>query len=147
MCCRVFPTLGITARKTSRTSPTSSPHPAVINCSLQLGAHRAPTPHIVHRNEMNKPAKVKSARTKSSSIKSEKRPAKNAGSGLTSSGPSHPPQNSATAMGKHAAEQQRLAADVPFNATKAGEYGLKNALSPTEGAVQEMPSNTAGAGT
>ena len=95
---------------------------------------------------MNKTAKVKSAKTKSSA-KSDKRPAKNAVPGLTSSGPSHPPQDPPTAMGKHAAEQQSLAANVPFNPTKVGEYGLRNALSPMQGAVQEMPSKTAGAGT
>ena len=96
---------------------------------------------------MNRSAKVKSAKTKLPSAKSEKRSAKNAASGLTSNGPSHPSPKPATAMGKHAAEQQSLAAGVPFNATKAGEYGLKNALSPKAGATRKMPSNTAGAGT
>ncbi len=96
---------------------------------------------------MNKSAKVKSSKTKSPSAKSEKRSAKNAAPGLTSSGPSHPPPAPPTAMGKHAADQQSLAAGVPFNATKAAEYGLKNALSPTAGATHKMPSSSAGAGT
>ena len=96
---------------------------------------------------MNKSAKVKSAKTKSPSVKSKQPLAKTAGSGVTSSGPSHPPQPPATAMAKHAAEQESLAAGVPFNATKAGEYGLKNALSPMAGETQTMPSTTAGAGT
>jgi catalase len=99
---------------------------------------------------MKKSVKEKSTKTKSPSAKSEKSEqglAKSAGSGLTSSGPSRPPKIPATAMGKHGAEQESLAAGVPFNTAKAGEYGLKNALSPMAGAAQQMPSNTAGAGT
>ncbi|MEP6546327.1 MAG: catalase [Gammaproteobacteria bacterium] len=66
--------------------------------------------------------------------------------GRTSSGPSHPAAP-ATDMAKHAAEQEALAAGKPFNATKASEYGLKNALNPVAGVSSKMPSRTAGAGT
>ncbi len=48
---------------------------------------------------------------------------------------------------KHTAEQQNLAAGRPFNATKAGEYGLKNAVNPRPGTTSKMPSRSTGAGT
>ena len=68
------------------------------------------------------------------------------GAGTTSSGPSHPapPKNP---MAAHGADQQALAAAMPVNETKPGEYGYDNALSPDEGATLELPSPTAGAGT
>jgi catalase len=50
-------------------------------------------------------------------------------------------------MATHAAEQEALAAAVPFNEAKAAEYGYRHAIAPVEGATQEMPSATAGAGT
>jgi catalase len=68
------------------------------------------------------------------------------GVGTTASGPSHA-AGAATAMGEHAAEQQELAASMPFNANKAAEHGRKNAINPPEGVSTEMPSATAGAGT
>jgi catalase len=68
------------------------------------------------------------------------------GVGTTASGPSHA-ADATTAMGEHAAEQQELAATMPFNANKAAEHGRRNAINPPEGASTEMPSATAGAGT
>ncbi|MEP6885212.1 MAG: catalase [Gammaproteobacteria bacterium] len=50
-------------------------------------------------------------------------------------------------IAKHAAEQEILAAAMPFNATKPSEYGLKNAVDPPAGTTGKMPSRTAGAGT
>jgi catalase len=47
----------------------------------------------------------------------------------------------------HAAEQQVLAAAMPFNATKKDEYGHAAAIKPAKGASTAMPSATAGAST
>jgi catalase len=68
------------------------------------------------------------------------------GNGTTSSGASRPgpPKTEAAA---HAADQEALAAAIPFNATKAAEYGYDNAVAPTRGVSIQMPSPTAGAGT
>ncbi len=68
------------------------------------------------------------------------------GAGTTVSGPSHPaePRN---LVEHQAAEQQELALAVPFNANKAGEYGLKAAMNPAQGATAEMPSPSAGSST
>jgi catalase len=54
------------------------------------------------------------------------------------------PQN---AVAEHAAEQQKLAVAMMFNANKAAEYGANNAAHPPEGANTDMPSPTAGAAT
>jgi len=54
---------------------------------------------------------------------------------------------SATVLARHAADQQTLAEAMPFNSSKAAEYGQKNAESPAEGASTETPSPTAGAAT
>jgi len=88
---------------------------------------------------------------KKGSAKTRRVPRKNAiasrtGAGSTVSGPSHPSGES-TALAEHAAEQQELAAAMPFNANKAAEHGRKNAINPPEGANTELPSATAGAGT
>src|SRR5665213_1380747 len=68
------------------------------------------------------------------------------GSGSTSSGPSHPapPKNS---MAKQGAEQNRLAAAMESNDTKAAEYGYDNATQPRAGAHATQPSATSGAST
>ena len=66
--------------------------------------------------------------------------------GSTVSGPSRPSEAS-TALAEHAAEQQELAAAMPFNANKAAEHGRKSAINPPEGVNTDMPSATAGAGT
>jgi catalase len=68
------------------------------------------------------------------------------GTGSTSSGPSHPgaPLDDRAA---HGAEQESVAAAMPLNTKKAGEYGYQNALSPVEGPTNEMPSASTGAGT
>jgi catalase len=66
--------------------------------------------------------------------------------GTTNSGPSHPdaPQ---TAMARHAADQQAMAAAMPANANKPFEYGYDNAIAPHPGATSKLPSKTATAGT
>ena len=79
--------------------------------------------------------------------RSAKRSASPTGAGTTVSGPSHPSNTSATDMAQHLADQEALAAAMPFNSSKAAEYGQKNAHSPAEGASTELPSPSAGAGT
>src|SRR6185312_13280642 len=48
---------------------------------------------------------------------------------------------------EHAADQQVLAAAMPFNSGKKAEYGYRAAVNPVSGATTEMPSITAGAAT
>jgi catalase len=67
--------------------------------------------------------------------------------GTTVGGPRGPGTAAATALAQHAADQQSLAAEMPFNTAKSAEYGLRKALAPVEGATSRMPSETAGAGT
>jgi catalase len=50
-------------------------------------------------------------------------------------------------MDRHAVDQEALAVAVSFNSTKPTEYGYANVNHPAKGAVTEMPSDTAGAGT
>ncbi|MDP9064762.1 MAG: catalase, partial [Pseudomonadota bacterium] len=50
-------------------------------------------------------------------------------------------------MAAHAAEQQAMAAAVPFNSAKPAEYGLDNANAPSAGPVLDSPSAAAGAST
>jgi catalase len=50
-------------------------------------------------------------------------------------------------MEQHAADQEALAAAFPFNSTKPAEYGDRQVSAPCKGAVSEMPSKTAAAGT
>jgi catalase len=87
----------------------------------------------------SKAAKSTSPRTKGPS-------ASPTGAGTTASGPTHAgkPQN---AVAEHGAEQQILAAAMPFNANKAAEYGAKNAVDPPQGVTTGLPSPTAGAAT
>jgi catalase len=66
--------------------------------------------------------------------------------GTTVSGPSHPPA-SRTAHADHAAEQQELAAGMPFNSAKRAEFGASSTSLPPEGPHLPMPSPTSGAGT
>jgi catalase len=66
--------------------------------------------------------------------------------GTTVSGPSHPPA-SLTALADHAAEQQALAAGMPFNPAKRAEFGASSTSLPPEGPHLPMPSPTSGAGT
>ncbi len=68
------------------------------------------------------------------------------GVGSTSSGPSHPgpPLNE---MAEQGAEQDALAAAVPFNATKESEYGASDPLATPPGETTEMPSSTTAAST
>jgi catalase len=68
------------------------------------------------------------------------------GTGTTAGGPSHPAE-AATEMARQAADQQELAASMPFNANKAAEYGNKQARNPPAGAHSALPSPSAGAGT
>ena len=81
------------------------------------------------------------------SARSGKRAASPTGAGTTTSGPSNPAAESATELAAHAADQQAMAEAMPFNASKAAEYGQRNAENPVEGASTEPPSPTAGAGT
>jgi catalase len=78
-----------------------------------------------------------------------KSPRKGSGSalGTTVAGPSHPASSPSSDVAAHAAEQDSLSAGMPFNSTKPNEYGIRNAAAPVEGAHQNMPSPTAGAGT
>jgi catalase len=66
--------------------------------------------------------------------------------GTTVGGPSHAIA-STNKLAEHAEEQQALAEAVPFNPTKASEYGAASNAMPPEGSHQPMPSPTAGAGT
>jgi catalase len=50
-------------------------------------------------------------------------------------------------MAQHAAEATSLAAAMPFNENKPGEYGYKHAVAPQAGASSEMPSPQTGAST
>jgi catalase len=50
-------------------------------------------------------------------------------------------------MAGHAAEQEALAAAMPFNATKRDEFGYDHAIEPASGSTVELPFTTAGAGT
>jgi catalase len=50
-------------------------------------------------------------------------------------------------MAQHAAEETSLAASMPFNENKRGEYGYEHAVAPQEGASLEMPSPQTGAST
>jgi catalase len=67
--------------------------------------------------------------------------------GTTVSGPSHPDPRVRTAMATHAQEQEALAAGMPFNSAKSAEYGDRHASAPVEGAHEQPPSRTTGAGT
>ncbi len=66
--------------------------------------------------------------------------------GTTTSGPSHP-GSLRTAMAEHAAEEASLAATMPFNENKPGEYGYAHAVAPQEGSSSKMPSPVTGAST
>jgi catalase len=89
------------------------------------------------------PAKTAARRPAASAQKSI---ASATGVGNTASGPSHPgtPKND---VAIHAADQQALAAAMPLNPAKASEFGYDHAIAPVEGATNQMPSPTAGAGT
>jgi catalase len=50
-------------------------------------------------------------------------------------------------MAKHAAEEASLAAAMPFNENKRGEYGYDQAVAPQEGASAKLPSPRTGAST
>ena len=66
--------------------------------------------------------------------------------GSTSSGPSKS-STPKTQMARHAAEQNKLVASMPFNASKPAEYGYDNAVAPHAGTNLKMPSPQTGAGT
>jgi catalase len=66
--------------------------------------------------------------------------------GTTVSGPSSSGLP-ATRLAAHAEEQAALAAAMPFNAAKPGEYAPSDPTEPPQGAHEEMPSSTTGAGT
>lgn len=70
------------------------------------------------------------------------------GSAGTVAGPSEPaaPGGNDPVL-EHAADQQALAAAMPFNSAKKAEYGYQAAVNPVGGATTEMPSMTAGAAT
>jgi catalase len=91
--------------------------------------------------------KNRSAKGVKASTRSGKRTASPTGVGTTNSGPSNSVKLRADGLAQHAADQQALAEAMPFNSSKAAEYGQKNAEIPTEGAMTEMPSPTAGAAT
>jgi catalase len=50
-------------------------------------------------------------------------------------------------MAEHAAEEASLAAAMPFNENKPGEYGYERAVAPQEGASSKVPSPLTGAST
>ena len=66
--------------------------------------------------------------------------------GTTSGGPSHSGA-AITAMAEQAAEQESTAESMPFNQSKAGEYGYEHAVDPQPGVTVKMPSPQAGAST
>jgi catalase len=66
--------------------------------------------------------------------------------GTTVSGPSHP-AGAKTDVARHAADQENLAASMPLNKGKAGEFGYENAVAPQRGASTKLPSKTATAST
>jgi catalase len=88
----------------------------------------------------------KKRRAESAPAKPTRRGSK-AAVGTTVGGPSHPNPAARTAMATHAQEQEALGAGMPFNSGKLSEYGLRHASAPIEGAHEQMPSATAGAGT
>jgi catalase len=67
--------------------------------------------------------------------------------GTTVGGASRPNPAAVTAMAAHAQEQEALAAAMPFNSSKASEYGQGSTSAPAEGAHEQMSSPSAGAGT
>jgi catalase len=68
------------------------------------------------------------------------------GAGSTGSGPGRPGAPK-SALARHAADQEALAAAMPSNANKPLEYGFDHATAPVAGKTVKMPSPTAGAGT
>src|ERR1700744_231549 len=66
--------------------------------------------------------------------------------GTTVSGPSHQTGNM-TELAIHAAEQEALAASMPFNTAKGSEYRAASSAVPVEGPHYPMPSDATGAGT
>ena len=79
-------------------------------------------------------------------MKSKSKKSSPSATGSTSSGPSHPGA-AMTAMAQHTEEQQALAASMPFNQNKSGEYGHEHATEPQQGTSSEMPSAQSGAST
>lgn len=63
----------------------------------------------------------------------------------TQSRPSKPAAGGEDALAQLAADQQTLAGQFPFNATKAAEHGRESAIAPPEGAHAEAPSPEVGA--
>jgi catalase len=92
---------------------------------------------ITRKSRARAPAR---ANTKTSAVGSK------SAVGTTMSGPTRRIQSS-TQLADHAADQQALAAAMPFNANKPHEYGMQGARQPAEGAHEGMPSPRAGAGT
>jgi hypothetical protein len=85
---------------------------------------------MVMKKTPSKAAKPNSARGKGGGVGSP------TGAGTTASGPSRlvTPDNE---LSRHMAEQQGLAAAMPFNASKRAEYGRENAINPAEGTSTE----------
>jgi catalase len=113
-----------------------------------FGTHQQPHSHSAETEDttMVKKSTPKGAASQRSKAPPRKRAPDNPmGAGTTVGGPSVPPARE-TEPAEHAADQQALAAAMPYNAMKAAEYGEKSA-GPTRGASTEMPSATAGAGT
>jgi catalase len=79
------------------------------------------------------PARAKSGRRQSATA-----------TGTTVSGPSHPAAV-ASELARHAAEQESLAAAMPFNEAKPSEYAPAHATKPVEGLHEEPPSPQTGA--
>ena len=69
------------------------------------------------------------------------------GTGTTTSGPAHPAAGNASLLAQHANDEQTLAAAMPFNASKAADFGVESAKHPAEGATAALPSQQAGAST
>jgi catalase len=70
-----------------------------------------------------------------------------AGAGTTASGPSHRPAAHASLLAQHGDDQQQLAAAMPHNAAKAGDFGIESAEQPVQGTSVDLPSRLAGAST
>ena len=87
----------------------------------------------LNKNGRKVPARAKSGRRQSATA-----------TGTTVSGPSHPTA-AVSALAQHAAEQESLAAAMPFNETKPSEYAPASASRPVEGLHKEPPSRKTGA--
>jgi catalase len=140
----------------TRSKTTQPPSKSKTKAPAKTGARPAPGKPAPGKHASSKPASSKPASSKPALGKhasSKHTPAGTAprraapdGAGTTSSGPSHAAP-AATALAKLAGAHQRLAAAMPYNAAKAGEFGYDHALAPESGKTTPMPDAQAAAST